>query len=93
MFFIFDVVVDNVEKHYVFDEYENASLLMSLSPLKKKYNEFKNLKKAINEFFKNYDYAINIRDFDKNKKNVKNIVYFCCNKNQTMKFNKNNERR
>lgn len=45
-------------------------------PLEGEYDELEDLKKAINEFSKTYGYAVNIRGFAKNKKGVKNTVYF-----------------
>ena len=80
MIFIFNTAVDDIEEHYVFDKYKSASLSISPPSLKKEYNELENLKKAINEFFKTYNYAINIRDFDKNKKTLKTPSTFIVSK-------------
>ena len=93
MFFIFDFVDDVMKKHYVFNDFENAQVSMSSSSLNEKYNNFQNLKKTINEFIKNYDYVVNFRNSNINKKNIKNTIYFCCNKNQIVKLNKNIEQR
>ena len=92
MFFISKFVDGKIENYYFFDEYENAQHSMSFSKLKNAYDEFEFFLKIINEFIKNHDYAINIRNFNKIKKNIKNVVYFCCNKKQKVKFNKNHER-
>ena len=93
MFFISKFVDKKIENYYFFDEYEDAQHLMSFSKLKNAYDKFENFLKIINEFIKNHDYAINIRNFNKIKKSIKNVVYFCCNKKQKMKFNKKRERR
>ena len=85
--------VNDIEEHYFFDEYEGAPSSMPPSSLREKYDELEDLKKAINEFFKNHGYAINIRGFAKNSKNIKNIVYFCCSRDQTMRSSKDSERR
>ena len=50
------------------------------------------LKQAIDELSKNYGYAVNIRGFDKDKRGIRNTVYFCCSKGQTVRPGKGSGR-
>ena len=70
-----DSAGDAMEGHYAFNDFEGAQASMPPPPLGGEYDNSQDLKKAINEFTKDYGYVVNLRGSDINRKGIKDTVY------------------